>query len=51
MAQRPEELVELTPEAEPFLAAEQAVAGGADRRGLVLVHALSGDFPSSWSRT
>jgi hypothetical protein len=49
VAQRHEELVELTPEAEPLLAAEQAVGGAADRRGLVLVHALSGDFDAASS--
>jgi hypothetical protein len=49
VAQRPEELVELTPEAEPFLAAEQAVSDAGDRRGLVLVHALAGDFDAASS--
>ena len=49
MAQRPEELVELLPEAEPFLAAEAAVDRPEQRRGLVLVHALSGDFDSASS--
>ncbi|SNS82715.1 PAC2 family protein [Geodermatophilus saharensis] len=47
MAQRPEELVELLPEAEPFLTAEAAVAAPGDRRGLVLVHALTGDFDAA----
>ncbi len=47
MAQRPEELVELLPEAEPFLAAEARVTGPGDRRGLVLVHALAGDFDAA----
>ncbi|SDD56119.1 PAC2 family protein [Geodermatophilus telluris] len=49
MAHRPEELVELLPEAEPFLAAEAAVTEPGERRGLVLVHALSGDFDSASS--
>ncbi|MBM7808693.1 hypothetical protein JOD57_004530 [Geodermatophilus bullaregiensis] len=49
MAQRPEELVELLPEAEPFLAAETAVTDPAERRGLVLVHALAGDFDAASS--
>jgi hypothetical protein len=49
VAQRPEELVELLPEAEPFLAAEAAVDRPEQRRGLVLVHALSGDFDSASS--
>ncbi|GAB3202193.1 PAC2 family protein [Geodermatophilus arenarius] len=49
MAQRPEELVELTPEADPFVAAEEAVTGAAQRRGLVLVHALAGDFDAASS--
>ncbi|MGY1700444.1 proteasome assembly chaperone family protein [Geodermatophilus sp. SYSU D00766] len=47
MAQRPEELVELLPEAEPFRTAEAAVAAPEDRRGLVLVHALTGDFDAA----
>jgi hypothetical protein len=53
VAQRPEELVELLPEAEPFLAAargevaEQDLPG--ERRGPVLVHALSGDFDAASS--
>jgi predicted ATP-grasp superfamily ATP-dependent carboligase len=44
VAQRPEELVELLPAAEPFLDREAAVAEPAQRRGLVLVHDLAGDF-------
>src|SRR3954469_21510348 len=44
MAQRPEELVELLPEAERFLAREASVARPEERRGLVLVHDLAGDF-------
>jgi hypothetical protein len=52
--QRPEELVELLPEAEPFLAATSAgdearVQQPGARRGLVLVHALSGDFDAASS--
>jgi hypothetical protein len=42
--QSPEELVELLPDAEPFLAREAAVSAPEQRRGLVLVHALAGDF-------
>jgi proteasome assembly chaperone (PAC2) family protein len=42
--QSPEELVELLPDAEPFLAREAAVPAPEQRRGLVLVHALAGDF-------
>ena len=53
MPQRPEELVELLPEAEPFLAAtnagDEARVPSGDRRGLVLVHALSGDFDAASS--
>ena len=47
MAQRPEELVELLPEAEPFLAREAAVGEPAERSGLVLVHDLAGDFDAA----
>jgi hypothetical protein len=49
VAQRPEELVELLPEAEPFLSAEAAAGAPEERRGLVLVHALSGDFDAASS--
>src|SRR5919112_701013 len=42
--QSPEELVELLPDAEPFLSREAAVSAPEQRRGLVLVHALAGDF-------
>jgi predicted ATP-grasp superfamily ATP-dependent carboligase len=42
--QSPEELVELLPSAEPFLAREAVVAGAEQRQRLVLVHALAGDF-------
>ncbi|MGY1692564.1 proteasome assembly chaperone family protein [Geodermatophilus sp. SYSU D01105] len=47
MAHRPEELVELLPEAEPFLAREAEVTGAAHRRGLVLVHDLAGEFDAA----
>ena len=47
MAQRPEELVELLPEAERFLAREAAVGEPAERAGLVLVHDLAGDFDAA----
>ena len=47
MRQRPEELVELLPEAEPFLAREAAVSEPAKRAGLVLVHDLAGDFDAA----
>jgi hypothetical protein len=45
--QRPEELVELLPAAQRFLAQEAAVAEPAQRRGLVLVHDLAGDFDAA----
>ena len=47
MAQRPEELVELLPEAERFLAREASVGEPAERPGLVLVHDLAGDFDAA----
>ncbi len=47
MAQRPEELVELLPEAEPYLAREAAVPEAGHRRGLVLVHDLAGEFDAA----
>jgi predicted ATP-grasp superfamily ATP-dependent carboligase len=47
VAHRPEELVELLPEAEPFLAREAEVTGAAPRRGLVLVHDLAGEFDAA----
>src|SRR4051795_3293481 len=47
VAQRPEELVELLPEAEPFLAREAEVRDPSERRGLVLVHDLAGDFDAA----
>ncbi|HEX2075709.1 MAG TPA: PAC2 family protein, partial [Geodermatophilus sp.] len=49
MAQRPEELVELLPEAEPFLAREAQVSAASERRGLVLVHDLAGEFDAAHS--
>jgi predicted ATP-grasp superfamily ATP-dependent carboligase len=45
--QRPEDLVEVLPEAEPFLAREAAVATPEERRSLVLVHHLAGDFDAA----
>ncbi|MCF6508314.1 PAC2 family protein [Blastococcus sp. MG754426] len=51
MAQRPEDLVELLPAAEPFLAREAAVSDPAGRRGLVLVHDLAGDFDAASAGT
>jgi len=42
--QSPEELVELLPDAEPFLSREAAVSAPEERSGLVLVHVLAGDF-------
>jgi predicted ATP-grasp superfamily ATP-dependent carboligase len=47
VAQRPEELVELLPEAEPFLTREAAVTEPGERRGLVLVHDLAGEFDAA----
>ncbi|NEK85044.1 PAC2 family protein [Blastococcus saxobsidens] len=47
MPQRPEELVELLPAADPFLARESAVTDPSERRGLVLVHDLGGDFDAA----
>ena len=47
MAQPPEGLVELLPEAEPFLAREESVGPAEQRRGLVLVHDLAGDFDAA----
>jgi hypothetical protein len=47
VAQRPEDLVELLAEAEPFLTREAQVAGAGDRRGLVLVHDLAGEFDAA----
>ncbi|WP_104523944.1 proteasome assembly chaperone family protein [Blastococcus atacamensis] len=47
MAQFPEELVELLPAADRFLDREAAVTDPAERRGLVLVHDLAGDFDAA----
>ena len=47
MPQRPEELVELLPDAAPLLAGEEAGTAPEQRRGLVLVHALAGDFDAA----
>src|SRR3954466_8772415 len=47
VVQRPEELVELLPGAERFLDREAAVGEPAQRRGLVLVHDLAGDFDAA----
>ena len=47
MVQRPEELVELLPGAQPFLEREAAAVAGAPRRGLVLVHDLAGEFDAA----
>ncbi|RBY97753.1 PAC2 family protein [Blastococcus sp. TF02-8] len=51
MAQRPEELVELLPAADRFLDREAAVTDPAERRGLVLVHDLAGDFDAASAGT
>jgi predicted ATP-grasp superfamily ATP-dependent carboligase len=45
--QRPEDLVEVLPEAGPLLAREAAVSSATERRGLVLVHDLSGEFDAA----
>jgi hypothetical protein len=45
--QRPEELVELLPDAAPLLTHEESVTAPEQRRGLVLVHALAGDFDAA----
>ncbi|MGY1808358.1 proteasome assembly chaperone family protein [Blastococcus sp. SYSU D00669] len=47
MVQRPEELVELLPEAEPLLAREAEAGAPGERRGLVLVHDLAGEFDAA----
>ena len=47
MVQRPEELVELLPGAQPFLDREAEIAAGGRRRGLVLVHDLAGEFDAA----
>jgi predicted ATP-grasp superfamily ATP-dependent carboligase len=45
--QRPEDLVEILPEAEPLLAREAGVSSPAERAGLVLVHDLAGEFDAA----
>ncbi|MCU1605331.1 MAG: putative ATP-grasp superfamily enzyme [Modestobacter sp.] len=47
MVQRPEDLVEVLPEAEQLLAQEESVEAPAQRPGLVLVHDLAGDFDAA----
>ena len=44
---RPEELFELLPEADSFLTQEAAVGEPSERRGLVLVHDLAGEFDAA----
>jgi predicted ATP-grasp superfamily ATP-dependent carboligase len=48
-AHRPEELFELLPAAERFLARETAGSEPGERRALVLVHVLAGDFDAAHS--
>jgi predicted ATP-grasp superfamily ATP-dependent carboligase len=45
--QRPEDLVEVLPDAEPLLAREAAVSTPEERAGLVLVHDLAGEFDAA----
>jgi predicted ATP-grasp superfamily ATP-dependent carboligase len=45
--QRPEDLVELLPGATPLLSREAAASAPHERRGLVLVHDLSGEFDAA----
>jgi predicted ATP-grasp superfamily ATP-dependent carboligase len=47
VVQRPEELVELLPGAQPYLDREAEAAAGGQRRGLVLVHDLAGEFDAA----
>ncbi len=47
MPQRPEDLVEVLPEAEPLLARERAVQSPEERRGMVLVQDLAGEFDAA----
>ncbi|MDK3257564.1 proteasome assembly chaperone family protein [Blastococcus capsensis] len=51
MLQQPEDLVELLPAADRFLARESPVADPSQRRGLVLVHDLAGDFDAASAGT
>jgi len=45
--QRPEDLIELLPGAEELLAREAAASSPGERRGLVLVHDLAGEFDAA----
>ncbi|WP_369135321.1 proteasome assembly chaperone family protein [Modestobacter sp. I12A-02662] len=47
MPQRPEDLVEVLPDAEPLLARQAGVAAPDERRELVLVHDLAGEFDAA----
>src|SRR3954462_1112479 len=47
VAQRPEDLAERLPEAEPFLAREAETGEPGQRRGLVLLHDLAGEFDAA----
>ncbi|MGY1709696.1 proteasome assembly chaperone family protein [Geodermatophilus sp. SYSU D00758] len=47
MRHHPEDLVEFLPEAGPLLAREAAVGSPGERRGLVLVHDLAGEFDAA----
>jgi predicted ATP-grasp superfamily ATP-dependent carboligase len=47
VTQRPEDLVELLPGADRFLAREEEAGGPEGRRGLVLVHDIAGDFDAA----
>jgi hypothetical protein len=47
VVQRPEELVELLPGAQPLLDREAAVPESGQRRGLVLLHSLAGEFDAA----
>jgi predicted ATP-grasp superfamily ATP-dependent carboligase len=47
VVQRPEELVELLPGAQPFLDREAEALAGTPRGGLVLVHDLAGEFDAA----
>ncbi|MGY1843536.1 proteasome assembly chaperone family protein [Modestobacter sp. SYSU DS0875] len=47
MPQRPEDLVEVLPGAEPFLAREERIGSPEERPGLVLVHDLAGEFDAA----
>src|SRR5690349_20050480 len=47
VVERPEQLVELLPGAQPFIDREAEALAGAPRRGLVLVQDLSGEFDAA----